>query len=302
MKHIAYVEGLHGLGDNIYQRAFVRDMVLDKLVMIRTPWPQLYMDLENVSFVYCQSPLRTQAKNVEMLEGQIAYNLRSVAEGCASFRYRFMYGSATLAVESITDTFRKICQPRQKLIFDLPTTNIQSKWVPPHNGMKYIVVKPPTVRHEWKNPARNPNTAAFKYVVDKLRDHYTIISVADVDESEEYFVDAPPESHIQFHRGELDVLTLIHLVRHAAACVGGVSWMVPMSIATGTPMFCMLGGNGMHNAPEKITDQDQDTSKMFWHYPDNFCRCDNPMHNCDKYTDVHRLEKDLELFCTKISG
>ena len=43
------VRGMKGLGDNIYQRAFVKR--LPGPVYLETPWPELYEDLPGVKFV-----------------------------------------------------------------------------------------------------------------------------------------------------------------------------------------------------------------------------------------------------------
>lgn len=55
------IRGMYGLGDSIYQRAFVRQF---PGAFLRTPWPELYSDLD-VQFVRSDTSLRTQRKNEE---------------------------------------------------------------------------------------------------------------------------------------------------------------------------------------------------------------------------------------------
>ena len=55
-----FIEGMLGLGDNIYQRAFVKQLPAG--TYIRTAWPELYEDLP-VLPVRSFTTLRTQRKN-----------------------------------------------------------------------------------------------------------------------------------------------------------------------------------------------------------------------------------------------
>src|SRR3546814_11400043 len=44
MKSI-YVQGMHGLGDNLHQRAILRHLMQSHEVWLETPWPCIYHDL-----------------------------------------------------------------------------------------------------------------------------------------------------------------------------------------------------------------------------------------------------------------
>src|SRR5690348_14858775 len=62
------VRGMHGLGDNLHQRAIVRDYLgRGHKIWLETPWPSVYHDLvgRQVRLVNTGSRLRTQAKNAE---------------------------------------------------------------------------------------------------------------------------------------------------------------------------------------------------------------------------------------------
>src|SRR3546814_15822652 len=56
---------MKGLGDNIYQRPFVRMLARREPVYITTPWPELYEDLTGVHFGRSSTVLRTQQKNLD---------------------------------------------------------------------------------------------------------------------------------------------------------------------------------------------------------------------------------------------
>src|SRR6266480_6456231 len=60
------VEGMLGLGDNIYQVPVVKELVrIYHSVYLQTPWPQLYQGIENLHFCKTLTRLRTQQKNVQ---------------------------------------------------------------------------------------------------------------------------------------------------------------------------------------------------------------------------------------------
>src|SRR5665213_2628659 len=57
------IKSMHGLGDNINQRAFIKE--LGRECYLDTPWPSLYADLPFVKIVKCDTMLRTQVKNIK---------------------------------------------------------------------------------------------------------------------------------------------------------------------------------------------------------------------------------------------
>src|SRR5512144_2511893 len=62
------IHGMHGMGDNLHQRAIVRQL-LERydVVYLETPWPCIYHDLRGPRLRLIRKPttLRTQAKNEE---------------------------------------------------------------------------------------------------------------------------------------------------------------------------------------------------------------------------------------------
>jgi hypothetical protein len=52
---------MHGMGDNIYIRPFIKEV--RKPAVIRTPWPQIYVDIPGVQVIPKYSVYRTQRKN-----------------------------------------------------------------------------------------------------------------------------------------------------------------------------------------------------------------------------------------------
>ena len=144
------------------------------------------------------------------------------------------------------------------------------------------VVRPVTVRSEWKNEARNPRPEYVAAIAAELMATHTVVAVADLEEGQEWLIGELPPAHHYFVFGELPVRELLALVRDADIVVGGVGWIVPAGLALQVKTFVVLGGHGGHNAPEKIIDRRLDLSRIGFAMPENFCRCMNMLHQCDK--------------------
>lgn len=253
------IHSMKGLGDNVYQRAFIK--ALPKPVYLDTPWPEIYSDMPGVHFIRPQTTLRTQAKNIArhadwiMPPGrqptrQIRYGAEGIIPGMIA-AFGIMPGE-----------------------FDLPPLPPS-----PADG-KYVVVRPATVRSEWRADTRNPDP---EYIITAAAEAkargYRVISVADLADGVEWMVGDSPYADVRYHHGELPVEQLLALVKGAAAVIGGIGWIVPASLAAKVPAWIICGGQGGFNAPELICPA---KSTITFAVPDNFCRCKLKQHNCDK--------------------
>lgn len=263
-----------GLGDNIYSRPFIREAAKRNDVWLNTPWPELFEDLP-VHFMRASTNLRTQAKNVRRQDAARWEEPKgfgptvSVVYGHESLK---RYGNIWRVLE------RFMPLHGAKPLFDLPPLGPSI----PLGDLPIALVRPVTVRKEWRNEARNPKPEYVNAVAESLMRTHTVVSVADLEQGQEWLVGEAPPCHIAFHHGEFSVRQLLALVRDASVVVGGVGWIVPAAIALKTPAFIVLGGNGAHNAPEVITDQRMDLSNITFAKPKDFCRCPNNLHKCEK--------------------
>ncbi|MFN1150327.1 hypothetical protein, partial [Serratia liquefaciens] len=144
------------------------------------------------------------------------------------------------------------------------------------------VIRPATVRSEWRSDSRNPDPDYLVQASRIMRQHFCVISVADLQEGEEWLVGEEPEADLKLHAGELSIKELMRLVEHAAVVVTPVGWALPAAIAYKTPVYVVAGGRGGHNAPEIVTDPAMDLTRVGWAMPDNYCRCEAWDHHCDK--------------------
>ena len=264
------IRGMQGLGDNVYQRAFIKSLVKSKEVLLETPWPEIYEDLPNIKFIKPQTKLRTQKKSLEkvdknLLAGsyygpaiQISYDHRGMMRG---MRDKFGVDSS---------------------LFDLP--DFES----PISG-DYAVIRPATVRDEWKASSRNPKPEYLAECAQMLIDRgIKVISVADLEEGAEWAIEPLPKATETYHRGEFSIKELLGLVQHAKIVVGGIGWLVPAAIAYKVPAWFIFGGYGAYNSPENLFDAGRmDLSKVGYALPDDFCRCRDGSHNCRKEISNH---------------
>lgn len=281
-----YFSGMHGLGDNIYQRAFIKSLVKSGEVWLETPWPEIYQDLPNLHFVKPFTRLRTQAKNLRKSD----VNWEQPPSGNSI--------KISYADNGILRGMRR-CFDADSSSFDLP------KFGSPISG-DYAVVRPATVRKEWAASSRNPNPAYLaECTAQVLRSGLPVISVADLDKGAEWAVEPLPDATKRFHEGELSVTQLLGLIANAKMVIGGIGWMLPAAIAYKVPGWFVFGGFGRYNNPEVLMDPSRmDISKIGYALPDHFCKCGDGNHNCDKRISNHaeKFTKWLGRFPDLVSG
>ena len=253
---------MRGLGDSIYQRAFVRE--IPKPVWIDTPWPELYEDIPGVNFVKPVTKLRTQAKSAAKSGVKWVPQPRGPVT-------QISYGNIGI-IPGMQRRFR--VKPQA---FDLPDFG------PPPVAGKYIVVRPSTIRAEWHAESRNPLPEYIVQAADAMRAKgYTVVSVADLEDGKEWLAGDAPQADICYHKGELGIKDLMALVQGASAVIGGIGWLLPAAVAYRVPAWIICGGWGMFNSPEKLTAPPMDLSNLTFAVPDNFCLCSANNHKCDK--------------------
>lgn len=266
---------MQGLGDSIYQRPFVKWWARRKpTVYLATSWPEVFFDIPNVVFTEPSGvELRTQVKNMQRQAPGRFVRPPLQAERIRP-TYNLQQGETIYAELRRTMKVRGSASPAMSLP-DFGKSSVRFK--------RYAVVRPVTLRKEWLNPARSPDPRYIARAVELLRDQgYRIVSVADVDGHDEWIEGPEYEADRAFHAGELETPELLALCRGAALIVGGVGWIVPHAMATGVPTVVIGGGNGAHNAPEIVTDPSQDTSRIGFVLPDQYCRCTKRFHACPK--------------------
>ena len=253
------IHGMMGLGDNLFERPFIK--ALPKPVYLSTPWPFIFHDIPGVHFIRPQTNLRTQAKNIARHSSWLMPPAKQPAR-------HIRYGTEGI-IPGMIASFGVMPGA-----FDLPPLPPS-----PEKG-KYVVVRPATVRSEWRADTRNPDPGYIGLAaLEAAKRGYLVISVADLVEGVEWMVGFPPVADREYHKGELPVEQLLSLVANASAVIGGIGWLVPAALSAKIPAWVICGGQGGFNAPELICPSE---STITFAVPDNFCRCKLKQHNCDK--------------------
>lgn len=270
------IRGMYGLGDNINQRAFIKELGFP--LFLNTSWPELYQDLSHVTFVTPSTTLRTQAKNIQR---QSPDRFKPWPQNNYT-ELKIHYGSRDLAQRSIVATMSRLFGGIKPKVFDLPDFKRPDSKIPFDKPV--AVVRPVTIRKEWMNIARSPDPKYIREAAVLLKDAgYFIVSVADVSPGQEWIEGEEPIADLKFHHGELDVEELLGLCKYAACMVSGHGWATHAAMSLGVPMLVVGGGMGNDNRPSVIADPEfLDVSKITWLLPDKFCMCMKMDHACDK--------------------
>lgn len=286
-----------GLGDNVFQRPFIRALSSRATVYLDTPWPEIYSDLPVKVFRNGEREgrLRTQTKNILR---QPAHIWTPPPHTCSGIK--MSYGMA-IGRWSIVEAMERIIPLKgAPFVFDLPPLPKPISLIERAGTRPIAVIRPVTVRSEWTNEARNPRPEYVERIAERLMDSHFVISVADLKDRAEWMIGIPPPAHMVLHHGELALLDLLGLCAHADIIVGGVGWIVPVSCAVGTPAFIILGGHGAHNHPKVITDPRMPLDQLGFAKPDYFCMCMNMRHKCDK--TISDLDRQFEQWAEKLGA
>src|SRR4029077_10636047 len=141
--------GMWGLGDNILQRPFIRALTRRRQIYLETPWPELYRGINNLIFVEGRRELRTQLKNIARQNGSV---WRPAPPGLD--RITIGYGYQDFAIGTSIDAMERMMPLEgEPFVYELPDFGP----APVDSGGRPIaVIRPATVRKEWRNEARNP--------------------------------------------------------------------------------------------------------------------------------------------------
>ncbi len=291
------INGMHGLGDNIHQRALVRQLTRTNRVWLRTPWPCVYHDLAgpNLKLVKPVTRLRTQAKNAAR-EAQKFTRERVPAARTVQVSYA---PQAVRNEGSVLAALLKSAggEPRSAN-FRLPVPQAwhdrAAPWIARWNPQKPLLLfRPLHERSEWGGcPARNPDHAAYAELLESIRDRYFVVSIADLEPQREWLVGPRVQGDVECHAGELDFETIAALTQRAGLVFNTPGFMTVLAQAVGAPAVTVFGGY-----------EDAESFSAGAHYtawlpiePIQPCNCFSHGHACDKRLDMPAALAALQSF------
>jgi hypothetical protein len=286
------VQGMHGLGDNLHQRAVLRALLQQySTVWLETPWPSVYHDLP-VKLSPVRTKLRTQQANVarekRRYHGQAPAGLPSHRIWYSHDQVRgaggFLAGMCTASGVAKGD-------------FSLP---VPAEWTQAATerlllagwtGQPVMVYRPLVDRTEWTGcKARNPDELAYVTLFEAIAERYFVVSVADLVPKVEWLASPPVGADAVFHKGELRFEELAGLAKLASLVFCSPGFMLVLAQAVRAPMVAVFGGH--------------ESARLYSHgYAENLliepikpCECFSHTHRCDKRIDMPKAVATVRAF------
>lgn len=301
-----YVRGMHGIGDNLHQRAVVRLLKQTHSVTLESSWHSLYHDLLDGDFrvVGRGVALRTQQKNAMREHDQFAPR---VPAHHVMNAINLSYNTGTIAAtrsHTITEALFERAGLRGRFAeadFRLP---LKAEWLAradaimadwPTGGKPVMIYRPLCVRPEWiGSQVRNANAAQYHEITTLLHKKYFIVSVADLEPGKEWIDGQPYPADMAFHRGEF-VFEILAAVMHRSDLVvtsGGMAAMLGPAVET--PTISILGGY----EPAEWCGDGAKFSPWLGIEPINPCRCGSSgcKKPCPKTLDMPKALAAVESF------
>jgi len=293
------MQGMHGIGDSLHERAIVRELMRDAQVWLKTSWPQFYWDLvPAVHLLPLASPIPWMAKNEQRCaslysraappadarvvrcgyafpEARASSVLAAMAKQCAvavgDFRLPIAPQWRRQAADVIADL-----QPDRPLLITRPLLTISDRRSP---------------RSAQAKLARNPDPVAYEQLFAAIRERYFVVSIADALPGHEQVL-APLEADVEIHHGELDFETVAALTARAALVYCSPCFLTVLAQAVGTPLVCVFGGFEGANSFAAGARYSPWLPVEPW----RACRCWN--HGCrhDKRIDIAAAVPQIERF------
>jgi len=288
-----FIRGMMGMGDTIHSRAVVKYHASQGGVVLETPWPCFFYDIDNVQFVKPNTQLRTQNKNIERESDKYISEYSRERRIVITYDYQSVkwHGGFFKAMCAMSGLPRNHGIPFA-LLENHDWTAKAKKWLDLWKPDKPLMIYRPLVeRTEWNGCAsRNPDKAAYVELAKSFKDQFFIVSIADLKAGIEWQVSESIGVDVECHHGELDAETLAALYFHASLVYCSPGFSLIMAQATKAPMVCVFGGH--------------ESARLYshgWDYncfiePVNPCECFSKTHNCDKRIDIEQAKLKIGAF------
>lgn len=282
--------GMHGLGDTFHERPLLQAAARRGPVEVITSWPSVLFDIP-VRCVRAKSHIPYCAQN-EVNEAHMF-----VSSSQSARRVPLTYLGHELAAG---DTFsssmakRASVQPEYK------------RYVPPDEwgaSIDLAVTKPimfyrPLLdRKIWgAMTKRNPLREVYDAVFAAIRQHFFVVSVADLTFGIEHII-SNADADLELHQGELSYRQMAWLVSRSALVFSSPGMGVVMGLHCETPTIGIFGGY------ENARVYGDATPGPFCAIePITPCCCFDLAHKCDKIVDLPRaIERAKEFVDATLS-
>lgn len=242
------ITGMHGMGDNIHERAIIRQLIDRYDLWLHTSWVSIFHDFipMGLKVVNKLTTLRTQTKNAArerrlFSETPIPYGIPTIKVWYPPAQVKICGSVLGAMMKTIPDCNIRTADFRLPIprLWDQLALDFIEKLQPKRPIMIY---RPLTERREWNGSrARNPDGKAYYELYNSIRDKYTVISIADLQPRHEWITSYSVGSDLELHAGELS-FELMAAIFHRATLVFCTSgFAVILAQAVKTPVACVFG-------------------------------------------------------------
>lgn len=240
------VRGMPGLGDAVHQRALIRAWLKSgyRPIWLQTSYPDIYWDFRACGDVRCV-PLGSRLRSACKSEREAQYDAERLPEDTERRRVWIKPG-VLQRVGSLIKAMAEEAGVTGTADIRLPIApawHAEASAVLDRLGTErpLLIYRPPVVRREWPNPARNPDPLAMHELLNAVRERFCVISVADLDGER---IDGPtPVADATFHAGELHYTTIAALMaRRGTVVLSPPGFALCMGRAVGAWTCGVFGG------------------------------------------------------------
>jgi hypothetical protein len=285
MKPQLRVLGMYGIGDCIFNRAPIRELMKSHSVTLEGFYPSIVHDLVadglKFSILNGRLPPRIKDSGHPTEYGRIAASMPNTKLTYDPTQIK--KAGSILAAQFASVGLKMPAQPD----FSLPipaswrdkARALIECWKPPRPIMIY---RPIVQNKVWECPSRSPEPVAYAALFAAIRERFFVVSIADL-KQQEWIVGPEQDADVKLHHGEVDFETLAGLFAECQMVFANPGFSPVLAQAVGTPVIIVYGGNesfrttnsvGAHLAPTLAIE------------PINPCECHARTHNCDKRIDV----------------
>jgi hypothetical protein len=302
------IHGMHGMGDNIHQRAIIRQLIEWYEVWLESSWFSLYHDLvgDRLHIIRKATSLRTQKANQQREAAKfwpgpmpkrdvetrdIRYGRHNTSLHPSGTVLAAMCLSAGVDYERADYRL-----PVPSAWFDEVDRYIES-WRP---TKPLLIYRPLVERPEWRGGGlRNADPAAYALLIEMIRDQFFVVSVADLKPSLEWIVGPEFKADAILHQGELAFESLAAMFARASLVFTSGGFGGILAPAVGTPAVSILGGY----EPVKWQSSGARFAPWLGLGPTHPCSCGTSgcRLTCDKRLDLPKAIAQIQAFVATLT-
>lgn len=301
-----YVRGMHGLGDNLHQRAVIRQLMERAPVWLETSWPWVYWDLVGPRLHLVRKGAPAQIYARAQSREAAGFSTTPPPADAVSVRINFSPTAVRECGGVLAAMCRRVGVDYARADFRLP---LRGDW--DYDASRFVsdlhlprdkpwmIYRPLVERSWWAGcTARNPDHATYARLYREIRERYFVISVADLVQGEEWAVGEDVDVDLRAHGGEIPPPVLAALVARSALVYTAPGFATILAQAVGTPVVTVFGGY----EDGRSFSAGARWSRYLPIEPVTPCACFSHDHACDKRIDVERAVERVRGFVDPSQG